>query len=551
MSLALRHGPCGSHALLLLEAAYERLGLDPFASTAEKPTIWEIVNKNKLALGLLSEEERDALAIVVRQKKTEKMNGGECFEPIRICPAEQIRIMTEWRTHILEWVSLPIAVQRSPSSQLMGKRAKNAFSSKRQRDAWKGRCAAWLQETEQCVSFASDHFDVLWRSDAICHHALHELVLAAPKTLTPRLAEVLPFANNVPGGCTRQSQQWAAFERAVVCVLRSRHSEACAMIASRIFYDGWQLSADSPKAHLRLASHAVRFAIPAGEQLLQAWMEASPMLLKRLLRHPQGLCALKASLSTDTTFEYLPALFRMQKALAVRLEQLRTSDDLIAACLGGSEKRRNKKNMGRTVCEMIRVLVQEETHDDAAGVDIMVWDAPRGVAQAVENFLAKREVETDHEVPQEETLPRSCLRTIVPDGRKAETSTTKEKKTPESRLELPSLVSKAWSAPQQPSGNYSLQVTGYEEDVGVCRSLTTFCHKAPAVEQISTQPHCGLAPSPAPLMTAGVPLQNGSYFPAFQAVWVILAPPQSYHYYGNAVQAFPCSFCYSMCGPCV
>lgn len=402
-----------SQALIFLETAYERLGLDRYASSAEKPAIWESAKRDLDITRLLSGPEQTALTRLAQQSRTVKMDGGECFEHITLLPVEQLRIMAEWRTNILEWVRLPGTAQRTPGMQLRGKKAKNAFCSRRPRDAWKASSAEWLQETKRCVRFAKDNIDLLWRSDAICHHPFHELVLSAPKTLAPKLAAVLPFADEV--SCKRggggSSSLWAAYERAVVCVLRSRHSDACAIIANRIFYHGWELSVEDTAARLRLASHAVRFAIPAGEIILRAWLEASPSSLRRLLRHSHGLCALKASLSTETTVEYLPMLFRLQKEVAARLEKLRSSDEDIADCLGCSEVRRNKRKMSHRVCIMLRDLLREDPRDEApkeGKIDVLVWTVPRGVAQVVERCLAEQEVETEA-LPQTESLPPRLL----------------------------------------------------------------------------------------------------------------------------------------------
>lgn len=411
----------GSQALIFLETAYERLGLDPYASSDEKPAIWESAKRDLDITRLLSYPEQTALTRLAQQSRAAKMDGGECFEHITLLPAEQLRIMAEWRTNILEWVRLPGTAQRAPGMQLRGKKAKNAFCSRRPRDAWKASSAEWLQETKRCVRFAIDNIDLLWRSDAICHHPFHELVLSAPKTLAPKLAAVLPFADEV--GCKRGDGRspplWAAYERAVVCVLRSRHSDGCATIANRIFYDGWELSGDNTAARLRLASHAVRFAIPAGEKILRAWLEASPSSLRPLLRHPKGLCALKASLSTETTVEYLPMLFRLQKEVAARLEKLTTSDEDIADCLGCSEVRRNTRKICHRVCVMMRDLLREDPQEDPqedprdeapkeGKIDVLVWTVPRGVAQVVERCLAEQEVETEA-LPQTESLPPRLL----------------------------------------------------------------------------------------------------------------------------------------------
>jgi hypothetical protein len=371
--------------LAALDAAYLRLGLDPCASLEERAAIWHQAARAGRAEGLTPDEEQ-ALRRILSQVKAARLDGGEVFEHLALRPRQQVKVMAAWRANICAWQQRPLEQQRSRSMQLLGKAAQNAFCCRRPRDAWKSHSRPWLEEMARCVAFAAEHVEELWRGDAISHHPLFEIVLSAPQTLAPLLAAALPCAT--AASLRRAAPLWNAYERAVVCVLRSRQGAACEAVAGRIFHRNWRLDGERG-GRLRLASHTVRYAIPAGEVILRAWLEAPPATIRKLLSHHPGLCALRACLSTETTADYLPALLRRQQEVATRLQLLAQDDPALRALLCPASGRK----LGRRVAEMMSSALSAAPRPQGAA-------APR-----VEHVLLARAEGQLEELPERESTP--------------------------------------------------------------------------------------------------------------------------------------------------
>lgn len=71
--------------------------------------------------------------------------------------------------------------------------------------------------------------------------------------------------------------------------------------------------------------------------------------------------------------------------------------------------------IGHRVCAMMRALLQEDPQKEATKegkIDVLIWTAPRGVAQVVERCLAEQEVETVA-LPPTESLPPGPLHAVA------------------------------------------------------------------------------------------------------------------------------------------
>ena len=123
-----------------------------------------------------------------------------------------------------------------------------------------------------------------------------------------------------------------------------------------------------------------------------------------MLKRGQGVCALKASLSTVTTAQYLPMLLRKQQALAVRLHALAMDDNEMYS-LFFPECGKRKQRVGRRVAELVSCLLSSDLRDVPVGVvDMLAWVAPWGVAERVERWLSAEEIVDVYELPATETL---------------------------------------------------------------------------------------------------------------------------------------------------
>ena len=285
-------------ALSLLADAYARLSLDPAADGAERLMVWAAWQG---PYERLTASEQQALAEVRSELKRHRDDGGDCMEHIALVPARQLQLLRQWRACALHWSSLPVLLQRRLMRE--GKEIVNACCLRRRRDDWKWHSRGYLQELALCVDLAERELSALWRSD-INHRILLELVLAAPGRLAPLLQRSLPCLSDV------LFEHRGVYERAVVCLLRTRHREALLALELKLMSRRF---CEYSEYELRILSHLVRMASPNAADVLRAVLELPA--LHQTARKGSGARFLKDCLLNV----HGGALGELQARLAARL----------------------------------------------------------------------------------------------------------------------------------------------------------------------------------------------------------------------------------------
>lgn len=298
-------------ALTTLDDAYARLGLDPVAAGSERLSVWEGWAKtHREAARALPRHEADALVEALRRAREQKMDGGDCMEHVSLTPKKALYLLQGWRGSALAWNSLPRAEQQSKRMQRSGKAIVNACCLRRDLDAEKGQSRDFMSALAECVVFAERHLAELWTGD-LNHRILFELVLSAPRVLAEPLARKLPAAVDVPAAAQHM------YERAVVCLLRSRHAGAAQRVGDLVLGEAWSFET-ATAWRWRLAGHLVRYASAAGARVLLACLAMEPAAMAC---RASGLRTLKDCLNMEATSEGLPMLVPLQLSLAARLAE--------------------------------------------------------------------------------------------------------------------------------------------------------------------------------------------------------------------------------------
>lgn len=276
-----------SSPLLDLRQAYVRMDLDPFARGIEQLSVWVQWNEKQENQNRLDGLEHRALQQVLSAARKLKGDGGDCTLQLPLAPASQIHLMREWQLLIPTLNKLPLAWQRSNDLVDKNKELVNACCTRRPRDAWKRSCSAYAEALAGCVRLAHDLMEKLWRGD-LAHHVVLQLVLASPTELALRLAQQLPEARHVP------TPARYTYERAAVCILRSRCPKAVRVLEARALPEsalplgsGWLL---------RVAGHFVTHDSGGGGRVLGLLLKLSDERGKELISKRAGLLLLQRCL---------------------------------------------------------------------------------------------------------------------------------------------------------------------------------------------------------------------------------------------------------------
>jgi len=371
MAMVLDEGILSLHrarvdALTLLDDAYARLGLDPAAAGGERLSVWEGWAKtHREAVRALPRHEAAALADALRHARQQKMDGGDCMEHVRLTPDEALHLLKDWCENALAWNSLPRAEQRRKPMQSRGKAIVNACCLRRDLDAEKAQNYDFMSALAECVVFAERHLAELWTGD-LNHRILFELVLSAPCVLAELLARQLPAAAHVPAAAQH------IYERAVVCLLRSRHAEAAQRVGEVVLGEAWNLETanhddKAEEEHAawrqRLAGHLVRFASAAGSRVLLACLAMEPAAMASLASRASGIRVLKDCLNLEATTEGMPMLVPLQLRLAARLAELVQADPTTWARAAQRQPgRKGSRRLLSCVLERVKAMAPAAAH---------------------------------------------------------------------------------------------------------------------------------------------------------------------------------------------
>ena len=267
-------------ALARLADAYARLGLDQAAYGSERIFVWAAWRGS---LELLSQSELDALGAVRHEAARRRGNGADCMEHIALKPARQVELLRAWHHSALHWNALALRQQREQELLRAGKELVNACCLRRHRDIWKRYSTDYLHALALCVRLAERHAAELWCGD-LNHRIFFQLVLAAPRRLAPLLARLLPHLHQVSPALRD------IYERAVVCLLRSRHRGALSLLESKVL--GRAID-DYSYTERRLLGHLVRLASPGAAHVIAALAALPQAQLQRMLRKTSGARLLK------------------------------------------------------------------------------------------------------------------------------------------------------------------------------------------------------------------------------------------------------------------
>jgi len=338
-------------ALTALDDAYARLGLDPAAAGSERLHVWEAWAKtHRKAVRALPRHEANALAEALRHARQQKMDGGDCMEHVPLTLERALYLLQDWRDNALAWNSLPRAEQRSEPMQRTGKAIVNACCLRRGLDAEKAQCRDFMSALAENVVFAGRHLAELWTGD-LNHRIFFELVLSAPHVLAEPLVRQLPAAALVP--TTAQD----IYERAVVCLLRSRHAEAAHRVGELVLGETWSFETASAWRQ-RLAGHLVRFASAAGSRVLLACLAMDPAAMASLTSRASGIRVLKDCLNMEATAEGMPMLVPLQLRLAARLAELAQADATWGCAAQRQPGRKGSRRLLSCVLERAKAMAQ-------------------------------------------------------------------------------------------------------------------------------------------------------------------------------------------------
>lgn len=428
--------------IALLAAAYRRVGLDPKAQgAAEQTRVWAqaCLGQGGRAAERWSLEDEEELALIrlLDVALQARMDGGTTAQELCLCPQEQTARLLQWRRCALPMCALSRDEQRHSSEwRRFGLELTGALEMGRRRDDWKPKSVRWLAAVSELVHFCAAHMEELWHGEVNGFGVL-ALLRNSPQRLAPVLARALPRLR-----AARARDNAAHYERGVVAILCSGQADAVELISQKLL-DGPPLHPErDPKWLLRLQTHLVRFACPAGAEVVRAWLEMDGAVLLHAALSLRTQPLLKQLLSTQTSAPF-PRLRASQRALAERLLTLAPPTSDAGRTLLGLNARPSR--MEPSLAKCLRALLE----------------SPEGAAQKLRPLdLGKCDGEEEEEAPLQ-LAPRRAdvLEFVVAHGRAADADF-------------------AHLMPEDPTEEPGPEAAAFSMD-GVVEAITYLCGSAP------------------------------------------------------------------------